>query len=1077
MRVGFAGTPAFAARGAGGDPRGRLRGPAGADAARPAARPRAEARGLRRSRRCALAHGLAGAAAGRRSRPTRRARRRCAIPLDVLVVAAYGLILPPAVLAWPRHGCLNIHASLLPRWRGAAPIQRALLAGDARDRHHDHADGRRARHRADARRRPRADRRRARPAASLHDRLAAAGADAIVAVARAAGARRRARRQRRSRPRARPTRPRSPRRRGDRLGRTTRRRIDRQVRAFDPAPGRVDDARRRAGEDLAGAAARPRRAGRRRPGTVLAADADGHRRRLRRRACCASPSCSRRAAGGWTPPPSSPAGALAAGMRFGAADAWPAARRVEQSGDGPATEPSMQEAQRLAALAVRRVLEGSALPVALAAVAPPGDDGAAGAGARWCRSSPTARCATGARSTRWSRRSRRSRSPIRCSRALVAVALYQLDHTRAPPFAVVDHAVDAAATLARPAAKALVNALLRRYLREREALRRGGPRRPGGALVVSALVDRARRGRLPGRLAGDPRRRQRAAAADAAGQPRGSTRATRCSRASPRRASPRRPSASARHHRRPAAAGAGAARLRRGRVLGAGPRRAARRAAARRPRPGMRVLDACAAPGGKTDAPRSSSPTSSSSRSTATRRGSPRVRENLARLRLAGARVHGASPATPARPRDWWDGRPFDRILADVPCTASGVVRRHPDGKWLRRETRRRALRAQQARIARRALAAARARRAAAVRDLLGVRAPKTRRRSTAFVAPAPRRVARNHHLCRRRSPHAAGNSCLRSPGAGHNQDGFFYALLRKALTGAPAGGPRRAAPRPTPRHAVPPHAVAPVAVLAGMPLNPRLPPPVGRRRALRAPRGARWRAASRSLLALAAAAGARRHDRASSRPSCASTRTAYVLNAEFELALNADARGGAAEGHAAVLRARVRAHAPALVLARREGASTSTVSIACRYNALTRQYRVSSGLLAQTFDSLEEVERFLSRVTSRPVARRDQLAKGARYEAARAPAPRRQPAAEAVPGQRARVARVDAAVRLASLELHAMTRPVPVARGLRWLLLDLRLPGGDRAVPARDGDREHRAVRAAATTCCCCSTARWSRC
>ena len=49
----------------------------------------------------------------------------------VMVVAAYGLILPQAVLDMPRFGCLNIHASLLPRWRGAAPIQRALLAGDA----------------------------------------------------------------------------------------------------------------------------------------------------------------------------------------------------------------------------------------------------------------------------------------------------------------------------------------------------------------------------------------------------------------------------------------------------------------------------------------------------------------------------------------------------------------------------------------------------------------------------------------------------------------------------------------------------------------------------------------------------------------------------------------------------------------------------------------------------------------------------------------------------------------------------------------------------------------------------------
>lgn len=49
---------------------------------------------------------------------------------DVMVVAAYGLLLPEAVLNIPSHGCLNIHASLLPRWRGAAPIQRAILAGD-----------------------------------------------------------------------------------------------------------------------------------------------------------------------------------------------------------------------------------------------------------------------------------------------------------------------------------------------------------------------------------------------------------------------------------------------------------------------------------------------------------------------------------------------------------------------------------------------------------------------------------------------------------------------------------------------------------------------------------------------------------------------------------------------------------------------------------------------------------------------------------------------------------------------------------------------------------------------------------
>jgi methionyl-tRNA formyltransferase len=57
-------------------------------------------------------------------------RSIAALNADVMVVAAYGLILPKAVLQLPRYGCLNIHASLLPRWRGAAPIQRAILAGD-----------------------------------------------------------------------------------------------------------------------------------------------------------------------------------------------------------------------------------------------------------------------------------------------------------------------------------------------------------------------------------------------------------------------------------------------------------------------------------------------------------------------------------------------------------------------------------------------------------------------------------------------------------------------------------------------------------------------------------------------------------------------------------------------------------------------------------------------------------------------------------------------------------------------------------------------------------------------------------
>jgi len=57
--------------------------------------------------------------------------RFAALAPDLAVVAAYGLILPPPILAAPKMGCVNVHASLLPRWRGAAPIQRAILAGDS----------------------------------------------------------------------------------------------------------------------------------------------------------------------------------------------------------------------------------------------------------------------------------------------------------------------------------------------------------------------------------------------------------------------------------------------------------------------------------------------------------------------------------------------------------------------------------------------------------------------------------------------------------------------------------------------------------------------------------------------------------------------------------------------------------------------------------------------------------------------------------------------------------------------------------------------------------------------------------
>jgi len=81
-------------------------------------------------KRLALKHGLRVFQPAKLNDPALLSAIAAACP-QVMVVAAYGLLLPPALLALPAQGCINVHASLLPRWRGAAPIQRALLAGDA----------------------------------------------------------------------------------------------------------------------------------------------------------------------------------------------------------------------------------------------------------------------------------------------------------------------------------------------------------------------------------------------------------------------------------------------------------------------------------------------------------------------------------------------------------------------------------------------------------------------------------------------------------------------------------------------------------------------------------------------------------------------------------------------------------------------------------------------------------------------------------------------------------------------------------------------------------------------------------
>lgn len=100
--------------------------------------------------------------------------------------------------------------------------------------------------------------------------------------------------------------------------------------------------------------------------------------------------------------------------------------------------------------------------------------------------------------------------------------------------------------------------------------------------------------------------------------------------------------------------------------------------------PGMRVLDACAAPGGKTAHLLESAEIELLALDADAAR-LERVAQNLERLGLQGPHV-SLRCADAADLDGWWDGRPYDAVLADVPCTASGIVRRHPDIRWLRRE-------------------------------------------------------------------------------------------------------------------------------------------------------------------------------------------------------------------------------------------------------------------------------------------------------------------------------------------------------------------------------------------------------
>jgi 16S rRNA (cytosine967-C5)-methyltransferase len=180
-------------------------------------------------------------------------------------------------------------------------------------------------------------------------------------------------------------------------------------------------------------------------------------------------------------------------------------------------------------------------------------------------------------------------------------------------------------------------------------------------------------------------------------------------------------------------------------------------------RPGMRVLDACAAPGGKTGHILELADCALTALDSDPAR-VPRISDNLARLDLP-ARVVGADCLTPEA---WSDGGQFERILLDAPCTASGVVKRHPDIKWLRRESD----------VAR--LAATQGRMLDALWQLL---APGGKLLyATCSVFPQENTQTIESFLVRcggaRRLPLAGLEEGQLLPDARH--DGFFYALLEK---------------------------------------------------------------------------------------------------------------------------------------------------------------------------------------------------------------------------------------------------------------------------------------------------------
>ena len=186
-------------------------------------------------------------------------------------------------------------------------------------------------------------------------------------------------------------------------------------------------------------------------------------------------------------------------------------------------------------------------------------------------------------------------------------------------------------------------------------------------------------------------------------------------------------------------------------------------------RDGMRVLDVCAAPGGKTAHILECAQVEMVAVDKDEQR-LQRVAENLRRLGLSAQLVHGDA----AEPEKWWDGEPFQRILADVPCSASGVVRRHPDIKWLRRSTDIAGFAAQQLNIMR-ALWRLLAQDGKLLYATCSVFRQENEEVVGTFLAQQPDA---------RRLPIELPDSSNGQILPDNQHDGFFYALLHKQMTG-----------------------------------------------------------------------------------------------------------------------------------------------------------------------------------------------------------------------------------------------------------------------------------------------------